>query len=275
MNESDVKNAELAVCITLNTSIENLRPGRLKNLLGKLSSEAKKEIHKIKECTPASLKEVKIALDKFAELTGWCTKQKHIQTYVAAIALIIEKRNYTKINKILVDINDYQARHKDIAPGCYWSAEIVAEKWKQAFYPEPELKIDYAAIDSRMQKKEEKKAFAISQGFEFWSEMIEKLHVEDVMSVTDIRNTVINNGYSEHISNEAINGALKNMGVLRKRDGKGKKRLKTKVKLVKSKKKLVKACHGCGAREVADVNVILCIPCTILNQKKAQGYEFI
>lgn len=133
MKESYIKNAELAVVISLYDVTKGLKPGRLKNLLKQLQKEGKKEIHKIKEPDKTGMDQIKSALDEFEKTSGWGRSEKHLQTYVNSILMIIEKRNYTKINKLLVDIMDYQQRAKKIPDACFWSAEIVQKKWEDAF----------------------------------------------------------------------------------------------------------------------------------------------
>ena len=134
MEDTDVQNAELALAITLHSSVPKLKKGRLNNLLKQLSKESVKQINKLKKPDGKAMSEIKIALDEFADITGWGKQQKHLQTYVNAILLILEDRNYKKINRILVDIMDYQERVKPIPSGCFWSAEVVRDKWVKCFY---------------------------------------------------------------------------------------------------------------------------------------------
>jgi len=269
MNDSDVANAELALCITLEKSVLNLKKGRLKNLLRRLSKESEKQIRKLPAPSTSAMEEIRVALDKFAESTGWSKKQKHLQTYVAAISLIIEKRGYKRINSILVDINDYQERYKKIQPSCYWSAEIVEQKWVDAFYSEKEKGIDYALFDNRMQSKDLKFPFAKKQGYEFWSEMIEDLHINKEMSPTDIVNHILNCGYPGKISIESVRGTLNTMNIYIKR---GKKVL-TKVKKKVVKSKLVNPCRRFGVREIPPENWRFCSKCRADNCKVSNVHE--
>ena len=133
MQESDIQNAELALAITLHKSIPNLKGGRLKNLLVKLAVESEKQINKLKRPTRVNLDKIKVCLDKFSESSGWGKSQKHLQTYVNSILLILEDRDYPKINKILIEIVDYQERAKKIPSACFWSAEVVRDKWVESF----------------------------------------------------------------------------------------------------------------------------------------------
>lgn len=134
MTESEIKNAELALLITLNKSVRFLKPGKLKGLLDKLSEEAEKEADKLEKPTKAGLFFIGKALDKFKKLTGWGKAEKHLLTYVNSILLIIERRGYQKLNNILVDIVEYKERYESMPNACFWVAEVVEEKWRESFY---------------------------------------------------------------------------------------------------------------------------------------------
>ena len=129
-------------------------------------------------------------------------------------------------------------------------------------------KHNYSLLDSRMQEKEFKFPFAKKQGYSFWSEMIEDLHVKKEMSPTDIVNYVFNNGYQAKLSIESVRGTLNVMKIYIKRG----KKVITKIKK-KNGLKLERPCTRCGIREIPPENMRLCTHCMLNNYRRAATHE--
>ena len=128
--------------------------------------------------------------------------------------------------------------------------------------------IDYALFDNRMQSKDIKFPFAKKQGYTYWSEMIEDLHVKKEMSPTDIVNHIVNLGYPGKLSVESIRGTLNTMNIYIKRG----KRILTKVKKKKGSA-LDRPCTRCGIREIPPENKLFCNSCMLNNYGAANTFE--
>ena len=127
--------AELAMIISLPETIKGIsKPGRLRNLVDQLSKEAKKVYDsKYKQATPEELKKIGDGFDKFNERVKWSERPRHVLTYLSAIAIFIEDHNYTKINKLIVDVLDYYERSGNLHCSCLWPALETKKIWDRSF----------------------------------------------------------------------------------------------------------------------------------------------
>jgi len=133
MKESIIKTAELAIVQALSASLSDVKQGRLKGLLDKMYNESDMLIRRQPKLSRVEFWEINRQIEKFKELSQWGKKDKHILTYVNSILLIIEPKQYKKLNSILVDIADYILRKKTVQMGVFWTAPEIEQKWRQCF----------------------------------------------------------------------------------------------------------------------------------------------
>ena len=133
--KSNKHRAELAMIISLPETIKGItKPGRLRNLVNKLSAEAQKIYSsKYKQATPEQLRKIGDGFDKFNKTVQWSERPRHVITYISAISTFIKDRDYEKVNNLMIEIVDFYERVGKVPPACYWSAADAEKIWEGSF----------------------------------------------------------------------------------------------------------------------------------------------
>lgn len=120
---------------------DELKPGRLKNLMYKLQAAVDLDLGKIANAlTRSEWDRIESILNEF-KMVARFGKQKHVGTIVSFCLSIIEKSNHKFNDKIIETLNhicDYYERVGDLHVASMWSGDLACEKWESLFNKEKE-----------------------------------------------------------------------------------------------------------------------------------------
>ena len=125
--------AELGLIRSLSDFTEfKLPPGRLASLLNRLRKEADRILVGI-HVSQQDLAAIGKRIDAFGASTGWIGQKIDIISMAAFCADLTIKREWPRIDMILVEINDFFERANSITPELYDAAVKAGESWEQVW----------------------------------------------------------------------------------------------------------------------------------------------
>lgn len=126
------KTAELALALALADQLEpKTQQGRLKTLFRKLEKTVMDEFKDTRKLTRAESEAAKRIVIRFADVSGWDGKPRHICTKINFLLALYEDRPYAqKIIPVLNNIYEYFDRAGDAPAASLWSGCLAMEKWE-------------------------------------------------------------------------------------------------------------------------------------------------
>lgn len=128
------KTAELAMALALADQLgPQVNQGRLKGLLKRLETAVMAEFRHTRKLSKRESREANAIVMRFAKLSGWEGKPRHIATKVNFLLALYEDRPWAKrIIPILEEIYFYFERANDAPAASLWSGALAVEKWERA-----------------------------------------------------------------------------------------------------------------------------------------------
>ncbi len=113
----------------------NLKPGRFKNLCGRLKKECGKDLSRLIIPQGQKIKAVNL-LREFMQSAGWYKKSRHVTTYLSFCLAMIENSKFRYNPEIIITLNkliDYLEKGGFLHEPCCWAGDLAARKWEGLF----------------------------------------------------------------------------------------------------------------------------------------------
>jgi len=113
--------------------INDLKPGREKNLVDRLEKAVDISLAKSPQLTWGEMREARNRMAVWGKETGWYDKEKHITTLISFLLAMIEESQFTfdpKIIECLNNLFEYVDRKYPAKTICMVAGGIANDKWR-------------------------------------------------------------------------------------------------------------------------------------------------
>ncbi len=128
------KSAELAMALAMADQLEpQTKTGRLKSLFQKLEKTVISEFQRTGGLTKKETKAANQIVIRFADISGWEGKPRHICTKINFLLALYDDRPWgARVIRVLNDIYQYFERIGDAPASCLWAGALAVKKWEVA-----------------------------------------------------------------------------------------------------------------------------------------------